>query len=223
MLEFIRKRTKSLYVAIIFAALSVVFIVWGIGPTGNGGVESAVATVDGEAITLREYTDLYRRQVDYYRNIFKDRFTPEFEKTLNLKGTAVDILVNRALAVKEGESMGVEATEEEVRNAIISVPAFQKDGAFDRDTYFNALKAERIKPADFEETVRRDIVTSRVREGVVKDVAATDEEVRDFFLKDNRLVNLSYLHVGPARYAASQTVSDDEAMAYLQEHSMDFI
>ncbi|HLC19072.1 MAG TPA: SurA N-terminal domain-containing protein [Thermodesulfobacteriota bacterium] len=224
MLEFIRKRTKSLYILLVFAAIIVVFVFWGVGPSGPGGGDAnVVATVDDEVITLREYTDFYRRQVEYYRDVFKDRYTPEFEETLNLKKVSMDILINRSLAVAEGDAQGIGATKEEAQDLIMSMPAFQEDGVFNKERYFEALDSQRIKPAEFEEAVRRDIITAKMRESVVKEITVTEDETEAEYLKDNRHMNLNYITVDPAGFTGEVEVTDEDAREHLKANSTEFI
>ena len=68
MLESIRKRSKSIYVFLVLGAIIVDLHILGVGPSDNDSADQGVvAMVDKIPITGREYSDLYRRQEDYYR------------------------------------------------------------------------------------------------------------------------------------------------------------
>jgi len=223
MLETIRKSTKSTYILLLFGAIILVFIFWGIGPGGRGRSVNAVAVVNGEPISIKDYLALHKRLTDYYRKVLKDRYTPSVEKGLNLKKNAVAILIDRELAVGAANDMGITVSKKDVQGAIGSVEAFQKDGVFDKDTYFNSLRAQRIKPSDFEEDVKRDLLVEKVRAAVIKDIKVTDDDIKKDFLKENREINLSYVAIKASKKKASIKVSDEDGRKYLMDHSTDFV
>ena len=223
MLETIRKSTKSTYILLLFGAIILVFIFWGIGPGGGGNSSNAVAVVNGEPISIRDYLALHKRLTDYYRGVLKDRFTPEVEKELNLKKTAVAMLIDRELAVEAAADMGISVSKKEIQETIAAIESFQKDGVFDKETYFRTLKSERIKPSDFEEDVKRDLLVEKVRAAVIKDVKVTDEDIEKEFLKENRKINLEYVAISAKDKKGSIKVTDEEGKKYLMAHSTDFV
>ncbi len=223
MLETIRKSTKSIYILLIFGAIILVFVFWGIGPMGKSGNPSAVAVVNGESIALKDYVKLHKQMQDYYRKLLKDRFTPEMEKRMDLKRRAIGILLDRTLAIEEAGKRGMNVGKGEVQKAIASMQAFQRDGVFDKGLYFNSLKAERLKADEFEEAVKKDLIAEKVQAFIIKDVKVTDDEVKKSFLDENRRINLNYVAIDGERFKGEVNVSDEEAENYLKEHSTDFI
>ncbi len=224
MLEGIRKRRNSAIILVAFAAIIIVFIFWGVGPSGNGGNDpGVVATVDGEPITQREYANLYKRQVDFYRETFKDQFTEEMVQKLDIKRKSIDILINRILALKEAGSRGIEASEKEVQDAIRAMPAFSNNGSFDKDLYFKVLSSNRLNPAEFEKSVEADIITAKIRAEILKDVAVSEDEVRKRYFEENRKVDLKYIAVDSAAMKGDVKVTDEEAKEYLKKNASDFM
>jgi len=223
MLESFRKRRNSALIVVAFAAIIIVFIFWGVGPSGNGDNSNAVATVDGEEISYREYANLYKKELEYYKETFKEQFTDEMAARLNLKQKAVDILINRALAIKEASSQGIKITEKEVQEAIKAIPVFGKNGVFDKDLYFKVLSSNRINPADFEKSIEADLMTAKIREKVLKDVAVTDQELKERFFKENRKIDLSFLVLDGRASKNAASVTDAEAKEFLKKNASDFM
>lgn len=223
MLESIRKRTNSIYVLLIFGVIIVVFIFWGVGPGGDKVQKDYVASVNGEGITVRDFQNVYRNQLEYYRNNLGEGFTEETAEKLDLKHRAVDILVNRLLAIQAAEKEGIEVFADEVQQAIASMPAFAEDGKFSFEQYDRVLKANRIMPQDFEESVKYDILTSKMREHVTSGVTVNEEELKETFSKEFRKVNLEYVEVGWKSLLKSVKLTEEDARAYLSEHKDDFI
>jgi len=223
MLETIRKSTKSTYILLLFGAIILVFVFWGIGPGGRGKTANAVATVNGDPIGMREYLAIHKRLTNYYRNILKDKYTPSVEKGLKLKQNAVSILIDRRLSVMEAENKGISVSKKDVQDTIAGIEAFQKDGVFDNDRYLRALRSERLTPSEFEDDVRKDLLVEKMRAAVIKDVAVTDDDIKKAFLREKREINLSYAFVDAAAKEASIKVTDKEAKQYLMDHSTDFV
>ncbi|MEK7774092.1 MAG: peptidylprolyl isomerase, partial [Deltaproteobacteria bacterium] len=209
---------------LVFAAIILVFVFWGVGPDkGDQNDALMVATVDGESISTRDYADLYKREVEYYKNTFKDQFTEEMAKKMNLRQMALDVLINRALAIKQARAEGIKVAEKDVQEAIQAIPVFSKDGVFDKDLYFNVLKANRIKPADFEKNIEGDLYAGKVREMVVKGINVTDQDVKDAYLKGNRQYDMDYIAVDPSALRPNIKVSDEETKEYFQKNGAAFM
>lgn len=224
MLEGIRKRRNSFVILLAFAAIILVFVFWGVGPnTGDNGDQGAVATVDGESITVKEYANLYKRQVDYYKQTFKDQFDDEMARKLDLKRRAVEVLINRSLAIKAAKADGLEVTASEVQDAIKAIPAFSKNGVFDKDAYFQTLSSNRIKPPEFEKSIEMDLLTMKMREKVLKDVSVSDEEVMAEYKNVNRKLDLDYIGVHGVSFKKEVAVTDDEAREYLKKNGSEFM
>ena len=224
MLESIRKRRNSIVILVAFAAIIIVFIFWGAGPSNNDNQNrTAVAVVDGVEILVREYAALYKKETEYYRGALKGQFTEEVAQKMDLKHRSLDILINRALALKEADAKGIKAAPEEIQSAIKSIQAFTKDGSFDKETYFKVLSANRLSPAEFERSIEDDIVTGKVREAVVKDLTVTDDEVKAAFRKEMRKVNLSYAAFDGDRLKGSIKVVDEEAEDFLRKNGSAFM
>ena len=224
MLEGIRKKTKSVYILLIFGAIIIVFVFWG---GGTGGDKSAggsiVAIVNKEPIAFKDYMDIYKRQTEYYRSTLKEQFTDEMARSLNLRGEAISIVINRALAVQDAEAQGVMASDAEIQRYISEMPNFQVDGRFNKEQYFNILDANRIDPGIFERSIGFDMVATKMRERVTDGVTVTDDDVRAAYFRENRRIELSYLTIDSASFESRVEVTDDDARGYLAENSSRFI
>ncbi len=223
MLDGIRKRRNSIFIGAIFAAIIIVFIFWGMNPGSNNADRTLVATVDGAPIALKDYANLYKREVEYFRRTLKDQFTDEMERKMDLKQRTIDILINRALAINAAKEQGMKVSDAEVQDAIKSIPAFTVNNAFDKDQYFKVLNANRIKPADFEKSIGDDILASKMRDRILKDVAVTDADVKAAYERDNRKFDLDYIAVDAESFKKGVSVTDAEAREYLKKNGSAFM
>ena len=154
--------------------ISVAFIFWGIGPKDKAQV-TFVASVGDEKITLDEYWRAYDNEVKRLKE--QNKSTEEIEK-LNLKDRILATLVNRAVLVAAAPKAGITVSEKELQEAIINAPYFQRNGVFDPEVYKRALKLNRLTPQTFENSIRNDIIISKMSNLIGETAELSSEELQ---------------------------------------------
>jgi peptidyl-prolyl cis-trans isomerase D len=220
MLETIRRAQpaiiKGVLGAVVIAFVATIFLDWGWRRPGRP--DTQLATVRGEGVSLHEFQLTYNNLVDFYRRVYQDRFTEDFARTLNLKQQALDTLVQRKLLLHEAMQQGIRITDAEIIEKVYSYPVFQVDNSFDRTRYLQVLRLSRLTPGDFEQNQREELLLAKL-ENLIKDaIQATDMEVREAFIRDREQLNVAYLPVDPAQFAAQVEVNDVELSTYYQNH-----
>lgn len=151
-------REKAKYFYFLFFIVIITFVFWGIGTVDKPKVDY-VAEVDGQKILAERFWRNYEEIRSFYREVFKDR-AQELEK--GLKDRVLEDLINEEVILWIARKYQIEATDREVQNAIINDPRFMRGGVFQRDIYFQVLKLNRIKPEQYEASVRREITLNKV-------------------------------------------------------------
>ena len=154
--------------------ISVAFIFWGIGPADNPAV-SYVALIEDERITLDQYWRAYDNE---YKRLRNQDTSPEDIEKLNLEDRVLATLVNRQVLLIAARKVGITTTKNDLQEAIINAPYFQKDGVFDRNVYERALKLNRTTPQAFENSVRNDIIVSKMTNLIGETAELTSDEVK---------------------------------------------
>jgi hypothetical protein len=172
MLKGMRKHAKYFYVLFFIVILS--FIFWGIGPKDiSNGVE-VIAEVGKYKITGEEYWKSYDGVYRFYRELYKDKFDDEMEKTLNLKEKVLDQMINERVLLIAAQEEGIQAGDEELQDAITRDPAFMKNGVFDKGVYLNRLKLSRLTPELYENLKRQELTLNKMRRMIELTVDVTD-------------------------------------------------
>lgn len=225
MLDVLRKKRRSLILLLAFAVIIIVFIFsFGVGPgPQDSSRQDVVATVDGVPISSEEFTGLYQRQLDFYRNTFKDQFTDEFLESLDLQRKVLDTLVRRLLLLNEAHNQGVKVAETEVQNMIISQPTFHKDGSFDKELYFSILQRNRLSPAAYELAIEGDLLVKKMTDRVVGELTISEEELRDKYFLENRQIALEYIGLPEERFFAEVELTEEDARAYYEKNGAAFM
>ena len=160
MLKMMRHHAKYFYVLFFVVILS--FLFWGVGDvdkTSSGGI---VAEVGKQKITQEEYYRAYDNAFKFYRNLYKEKFDEEMQKTLNLKDSVLDSLIGNRVLLLAAEENGIEVSDEELNEAITNEPAFMKNGVFDSQVYQNTLRLSRMTPELYEPMKRQELVIAKM-------------------------------------------------------------
>lgn len=149
-----RNTLRNIAVVLLFGAISMVFVLWGLTPnnTGMSGV-GAVAEVNGKLISLADYQNELSRLSDMYQQYFGGKMPQDLQSQF-LRSQALQGLIQLELAAQSAQSVGVYVADKEVQEQIVSLPFLQKDGRFQREYYEAYVAQMRSTPAKFEEKVR---------------------------------------------------------------------
>lgn len=226
MLGIMRKYKQSILIKLVFGIIvlsfvGTIFLVWGRGDKGLSGTDYA-ARVNGMKISLDDYQKSYYRLRNMYEQIYGKSLTPEMEKQLGIKKMALDSLVDNALVRKEAERMGIKVTKDDVAKEIAAIPTFQKNGAFDFQQYQQVLKANRITPTSFEESVKEELMIKKARQKVQDKATVSDEEALQAFKKQHDRIDLQFVTFSPADVKGEVKLTEQDLNSYVQSHQEQF-
>ena len=210
MLDALRKQGNSIIVQAFYVIIVAVFIFWGVGTMQANRMEVA-ARVNGEVITRGQFERAHQNLVNMYRNMGPQGGSPP---DAFLRQQAISQLVSSELLLQEAKRLGFEVDEAELRQSISSMPNFQADGRFDKEAYIEVLRQNGLKPADFEDLQRRQLLAGKVEDLVAQGAHVSDEEVKERFRFDNERVNLQFVKLAAATFAPQVTLTDADVQAY---------
>jgi peptidyl-prolyl cis-trans isomerase D len=222
MLDVFRQHSRSLAVKILYGAITFVFVFWGVGVMVGGDKVNVAAMVDGEPISAQEYARAQERMERMYREVYRESMNPQILAQLNLGQRALDDLVIERLLKREAERLGLQVTDDEVRESILEIPTFQDGSRFDRTRYLNVLRASRISPTEFEESQRETLLVGKL-EGLLTDgLTVSDQEVKDLHALESEKVDVSFVKVPFSNFKEQSTVSDAEVSEYYDKNQERF-
>src|SRR3990172_2122619 len=224
MIQALRRNLKALSITlwvVIAAFIGTSFFVWGKGSI-TGGDSNAVATVNGEEIPIERYQRLYRSYLEFYRQVFKDRFTTETAERLGISQQVVDFLVDEVLVLQRAQAEGIQVGDEELRAKIQAIRAFQEDGKFSRDRYAALLNRAKIDPATFEADQRREIVRRKMEATVKEGIKVSDAEIRQAYEFRREKVRAAWAQVEISPLMTDVKVTDAELEDFLKKNALRF-
>jgi peptidyl-prolyl cis-trans isomerase D len=222
MREYFRSLKFILLIVIVaFVVTSVVYFGTGTDQRA-GGRPDAVATVNGERISVDRYRRAYANYLEFYRQMSKERLTPEAAERMGLPTQVLNELIEEEVVVQAATREGVRVSDEELRARIESMRAFHEGGRFSRDRYLAALRQARVDAADFEREQRRAAqrrkMESIVREGVK--LAADEVALAYIFRREKVRAEWAALPLEPL--LAQVAVTDADVESYLKSNQARF-
>jgi peptidyl-prolyl cis-trans isomerase D len=143
---------------------------WGFGEQAG----NAVANVGNLTVSLDEF----RRTYENMHRIYKERVPGEF-KDETFKQFVIEQLVTNRVWLIAAKDMGVTVSDADLREMIMQIPDFQKNGAFDPELYQRLLAANHLTPAVFEAAQYEEVLGNKARMIVRDSVALTPSEISE--------------------------------------------
>jgi len=188
----------------------------------SGGQSDAVATVNGSAITLREFGEELGRQQDRLRAAFGPNVDPAALDTPETRRALLESLVQQRLVADAALRSGLTVTDEALRETISAVPAFQREGRFSMETYETLLRAQGMTREGFEQRLRHELLVSQLGEAVggTAIVSRTVAERVGAMLGERRELREALVAAQP--YLAQAKVGEAEVKAYYESQPEEF-
>jgi peptidyl-prolyl cis-trans isomerase D len=223
MLRILREHATSWMLKGILLLVAVTFISWGGYSLVREKKVTYVAKVNGVTVEWREYNDAFQNVIKQYRQALGPSFDDKMAEELNLKNKVLDDLIAKILILQEAKRLGLAVSDEELRGAIESVPAFQINGQFDRRNYERFLRSIRMTPEEFEQSQRESLLISKAVNLIkMNGGKVSDQEVMDTYLFENEQIDLTFLKIVPDSFKNQVNANEGEIQDYYDKHREEF-
>ena len=216
MFDFIRNHQRWMQLILLLLILPS-FAFFGVQSyTSFMSSEPELATVDGKGITLGEFNNARRAQLERYRNTLGAQFdaaafdTPQFrEQLLNA------LIDQRAIAIAATQG-GYTVSDETLRRTIAAIPAVQQDGQFSPERYKQVLAAQGMTTAAFELGLRRDLTLAQVLQPIGLTARVPAEIGKNLYAIITEQRSVARKVFSAAVYAKDITVTDSDIAAWYE-------
>jgi peptidyl-prolyl cis-trans isomerase D len=194
--------------------------------SGTGVVASgAVASIEGQEISEVEFRRIYQSQLQAYRGAYGSNVSEQLLKQLGIDQQILQQLVEERAAIAEADRLGITVTDDEVRQRILSMPAFQDNGQFvGTARYQQMLQYQRtpMSPAQFEEGLRQSLAVDKLRSALTDWMTVSDAEVEKEYRRRNEKVKLEIVNVPADSFRDKVTVADPDLSAHYDAHKEEY-
>ena len=159
---------------LILIAIAVTFVIVGAWDY-QGSTSNTVAEVGPYKISRQEYGRAKQRYYQFYR----DQLKQEDIKDETLQQLAIDSLITNKSWQVLADEFGLVVSPQELTDAIVNQKDFQKDGVFDPEYYKRLLASNRMKPHDYEQQRRSELMIEKARLLVSEATTLTPAELQE--------------------------------------------
>ena len=220
MITWMQRHKKWLVITIWISTIAFVgagFVGWGSYDYGSKG--GAVAVVGDREISVEEYQREYSNLYEQYARMFGNQFNQEMADKLKLKDAAYKLAIQKNLILSFADELGLDVIDEEIAKQLVQIPAFLKDGKFDKDTYIKVLQQNRTNPTEFEASIKRDLLLQKVESLFQIEVNKKELENLNKLLFSEDKVSIKILNTDDIEVK----INEDELKQYWQENKNSYV
>lgn len=213
MLRYLRENTGNWIIKIFLGIIVIVFVFLGVGSM-NATKNNEVAVVNDQPITFGEYQDAYKNLIKRMQQQFGNALNDDLVKALNIKQQAINSLIDQKIMDMEADKLKILVSDSELQDALLSIKAFQRNGAFDMDLYKRVLGQNGLNPETFEALQRRAIKNAKLQEMVLNGITVTDEEAKTWYTFNNTKMAIDYIKVDPGTFTNVKPTEEEVNSKY---------
>src|SRR4030088_2362603 len=150
------------------------------GTGADAASSDTIAKVEGQEITSGDFRRTYQAQLQSYRSAYGNNMSEQLLKQLGIDQQILQQMVDERAALAEADRLGISVSDEEGRQRIFAMAAFQDNGGFIGETrYQQLLRMQRppLTPSEFEDNVRRGLAVEKLRASLTDGLLGGDTDV----------------------------------------------
>lgn len=225
MMDSLRTAANSLVLKIIFGIIIVSFILTGVSGYLIGGSANYAAKVNDQEISRGQFENAFAGE----RNRMQQQLGEQFSELAanegymkNLRQQTLNRLIDEALLDQYAREIGLSISDDQVKKAIFSTPAFQNDGKFDNTRYNAIVNQMGMTPDQYAQALRNQLTTQQLINAVVGTDFMLKGEADELatLVSQQRVVREATFDVNAL--AAKQQASDEEVKSYYEQNKNNF-
>jgi len=222
MLQSLRDKMQGWPAIVVLGVAVFAMSFFGIEGYFSSQAENFVAKVGKREISQQQYQDTVNRIRQQQREQMGDQFDPSLFDKPEFKQQIVDELIGQQLLLQANEDLGMRVSDQALREAIASNPAFQVDGQFNADMYRAQLAAAGMTPDMFQNNIRTSLETSLLPDAISSSTIVTDADINRYLNIKLQRRTIRYF-VLPRQVPADSQVTDAQVQDYYKAHQADFM
>ncbi|GAB3477576.1 SurA N-terminal domain-containing protein [Marinomonas epiphytica] len=223
MLQDIRDKSQGIVVKIIVGFIVVTFALFGVDALVNSFTSSdTVASVNGEDITRTQMLQGAETQRRQLISMMNGQINPDLLEENLLQRRALDELIQRAVLNNQAAELGLGVSDAQVDRYIVQSEQFQTNGQFDQNRYLNFIQSLGFTPLAFKERIKEDVVIQQARNAIAGSDFVLPYQVNAVASLQAQQRSYDYVTFSLADEAEQTAVSEDELLAFYEEHKNDF-
>lgn len=178
MFDFVAKHKRLLQLMLVIVIIPP-FAFWGIESYQRSFISAGdIAEFEGQKITEQEFNEQLRQQQDRMRALLGAKFSPSLLDNPGMRAEILEGMISQRLLIQRALRGRLAVTNDQLRETIATIPAFQEGGKFSKARYEEALRREGMSPARFEASLRHDLMLQQMTSAIGDSALASKSAAR---------------------------------------------
>ncbi|MGM3174977.1 peptidylprolyl isomerase [Dickeya lacustris] len=221
MMDNLRAAANNVVLKIILALIVGSFVLTGVGDYLIRGSGDYAAKVNGQEITRAQLEQGVQNERARQQEMLGDNFSALASNEgymQQLRRQVLSQLVDETLIVQYAHNLGLNISDEQVKQAIFSVPEFQTNNRFDNQKYLSQIRQLGLTPDAYAQFLRKQLLTQQLIRGLGNTDFVLQQELNNLvaMAAQDRTIRTATLAL--ADRAKTLTVSDDEVKAFYDQN-----
>jgi len=214
MLAAIRERSQGVVAWIIIVLIIIPFALFGIDQFTSGDKIEYAAKVNGEPVTLQEFSRAFDSVKRQYQENFGEMYASLVQED-KLRQQVLDDLVQRGALDQQVVSEGLAVSDAQLNQVVHSQKVFQDKGVFSLSRYEDVLKKQGYNTKEHFELLQRQFMLRSQYEGMASATEVVGaSEVAALAALESQQREVGYLRIDHRPYLTQVTVNDAQIKAY---------
>lgn len=181
----LRGIVAKVFLFAILGLLILSFALWGVGDIFRGQqAPDNVAEVGEREISSNAYRQAFMDAYNRQRQMLGEDFSIEMARQIGLDRQVLEQLIADELLLQHANRLGMVVTEEQIRQVLVSTPAFQdSEGQFDRARFQQLLRSNQMSEQQLVNSLRQDIPVNQITSALAAPLQVPDalrEQIRQY-------------------------------------------
>ncbi|MEC5342332.1 peptidylprolyl isomerase [Brenneria populi] len=226
MMDNLRAAANNVVLKIILALIIASFVLTGVGDYLIGGSGNYAAKVNGQEISRAQLEQAVQNERNRQQNALGENFSILASNEgymQQLRRQALSQLIDEALLDQYADTLELSISDEQIKQAIFAVPAFQTNNRFDNEKYLDQVRRLGLTPDGYAELLRKQLTSQQLIRGIGDTSFILPLEIDNLvkLAAQDRVVRLATIDIDAK--AKVQTASDEEVQNYYDQNKSRFI
>ncbi len=216
-------RNNKRIVQVFLALITLPFAFWGVDSyVRSAGPGNDVASVGESKISLQQFQQSWRDQMDRARQQMGPSFRQETFDTPEMRLAVANSLVDQRLLLLEANKGRLGVSNALLVEIISTMPSLQVDGKFSKARYEAALAAQGMSPEQFEARLRQDMIMQQLV-GAIGDTGIVSSVSAEMMLRiQSEERQVAEIRITPEQFAGEIKLEADAAKKFYDENQKQF-
>ncbi|TQI79219.1 peptidyl-prolyl cis-trans isomerase D [Serratia fonticola] len=225
MMDNLRAAANHVVLKIILGLIILSFVLTGV-VSYQGSAGDYAAKVNGQVIERAQLEQAFQSERSRMQQQLGDQFSELAGNEgymQQLRHQVLSQMIDRTLLDQYAKKLGLNVSDEQVKDAIRKEPYFQTDGQFDNAKYLDLISRLGYSAENYAQSMRQQLINQQVIQGFGSSdiIPPSEAQAMVALMLQERDVRLATIDL--KAMLAKQSVTDDELKAFYEQNKNSFI